>query len=90
MNYEEKINELEDRIEYLEKKEKRRTIAKWISIGIKLAIAVVVIIMGIKLYGKLIKYKKQLDELTNIEEKLDGAEDWFNSLKKYDLFNFDI
>ena len=88
MHYDERISTLEQKVKVLEKKEKRRTIAKWISLGIKLVIVGVMIYFGFKMYKTIIKYKKQLDELTNIEQKFDGVQDWFDSIKGYDIFNF--
>ena len=92
MNYEEKINELESRLEKLEKKEKRRTIKNRIVYSIYAAIIIGVIVVVWILYGKFKTYRDQFDSLTNWSTSLnrdniiDGSDnflDYFNNFFNY-------
>ena len=87
MNYEEKINELEERIHKLEKKEKKRTIAKFIKIGIKLVVLIVICVFVYKAYLFVKPYKEKLDNLSKIEEKVtSGTENLKGVIDKFNIF----
>ena len=88
MYYEEKINELNERIEYLEKKEKRRTIKAGISIAYKLIKLLIIIFLLYKVYMYIKPYKEKID---TIDEKVNNVETFvnekWNSIQKYNPFN---
>ena len=93
MNYEERIRELTERIEKLEKAENKRVFKKRATIITKVTV-ILVIVLGItfgsyyvnKTYIK--PYKEKIDYVT---EKVDTIQsfidDKLGSLKKYGLFN---
>ena len=91
MNSEEKIKELEERIVKLEKIEKRRKITKYISIGIKVLIIIVIGIFVYKAYTIIDSYKQQIDKITNIQNGLDSSGDYLqeqlDKLKDIKIFN---
>lgn len=87
MSNEEKINELESRIEKLEKIEKRRQVINIITYSIYGILILCVIGIGIYFYYKIKPYKEKLNALTNWGgSKVDQIQD---DLGDYDLFNFD-
>ena len=84
MSSEEKIKELTERIEVLEKKEHRREVKKTIGLVwglIKLGAFIAVIIIG---YNYIKPYKEKIDK---VNEKVDSVEsyinDKFGGLSKY-------
>ena len=92
MNYEEKIKELTERIEQLEKAENKRKLKRNIKITIKvieiLAILTIILITYYQINTKLIKpYKDKIDYL---EEKINTVENFakekWESIKKYNPF----
>lgn len=79
MNYEEKIHELESRVEYLEKKEKSRQNKKIAKIVFKLTEIIVVIVLLYLGYNyvneKYIKpYNEAIKKVNNITEKYEEIE----------------
>ena len=89
MNYEEKIKELTERVEKLEKAEHKRVIKRRIEIITKIVIAVIVIVLVIIGYiyvnNTIIKpYKEKIDY---VNEKVDTVQnfvnDKFGGLSKY-------
>ena len=92
MNYEEKINELENRIVELEKIEKRRRIKNIIIYSLYGAIILSTIIIVCVIYYKLKPYKDELDSLKNFGSGLksdtiiDGSND-YNDFFNY-FFNY--
>ena len=88
MKYEEKINELTERIEYLEKKEKIRVIKARIALFFRLIILGIIIFLLYKAYMFIKPYKEKIDD---IDEKVTNVENFVNekidSLKKYNIFN---
>ncbi len=89
MNYEEKIKELTERVEKLEKAEHKRVIKRRIEIITKIVIAVIVIVLLIIGYiyvnNTIIKpYKEKIDY---VNEKVDTVQnfvnDKFGGLSKY-------
>ena len=89
MNYEEKIRELTERVEKLEKAEHKRVIKRRIEIITKIVIAVIVIVLLIIGYiyvnNTIIKpYKEKIDY---VNEKVDTVQnfvnDKFGGLSKY-------
>lgn len=90
---ENKIQELTTRIEYLEKKELKRTRKKQMQIGLQIlkviAILSIIFIVYIKINNKLIKpYKEKIDY---VEEKVDNVETFvkekWESIKKLNPFD---
>ena len=84
MSSEEKIKELTERIEVLEKKEHRREVKKTIGLVwglIKLGAFIAVIIIG---YNYIKPYKEKIDK---VNEKVDSVENYINDkfggLSKY-------
>lgn len=76
MNNEDKIRELTERIEKLEKAENKRVIKKRIEIAwglIKLLIIIVLLIMA---YNYIKPYKEKID---NVTEKVDKVENYIDS-----------
>ncbi len=87
MSNEEKIQELESRIEKLEKIENRRKIMSIITICIYGVIVLSIIGVCIYFYFWVKPYKDKVDALTNWGgSKIDQIEDGINS---YDPFDFD-
>ena len=88
MEYEEKISELTERIEYLEKKERRRVIKARIALFFRLIILGIIIFFIYKAYMFIKPYKEKIDK---IDEKVTNVESFVNekmdSLKKFNLFN---
>ena len=89
MNYEEKIKELTERIEYLEKKEHKRELKKKIKLTwtiIKILIVIIILLFTYySIYKKIIKpYQNKVDY---IEEKVNNVESFvqekWKSIKKY-------
>ena len=76
MNYEEKINKLEERIKILEKAENKRITKRKIKIGFEIAKIVAVItlllIVYININNKIIKPYKE--KINYIEEKINDVE----------------
>ncbi len=93
MNYEEKIKELNDRIEKLEKAEARRVLKKKIKISFEISKVVIIVIILVSGYfyinNKLIKPYK--DKIDYVEEKVNYVEkfvkDKWNSIQKYNPFS---
>ena len=93
MNYEEKIKELNDRIEKLEKAEARRVLKKKIKISFEVSKVVIIVIILVSGYfyinNKLIKPYK--DKIDYVEEKVNYVEkfvkDKWNSIQKYNPFS---
>lgn len=80
MNYEEKIQELSERIEKLEKAEKKRIISKRIEIITKIVITAIILIILYVTYNYInnnyIKpYKEKID---NVNDKVESAENIIN------------
>lgn len=76
MNNEDKIRELTERIEKLEKAENKRVIKKRIEIAwglIKLLIIIVLLIMA---YNYIKPYKEKID---NVTDKVDKVENYIDS-----------
>ena len=88
MNYEEKIKELTERIEVLEKAEHKRIIKKRIELTYKLIKILIIIIIIFMLYSYIKPYKEKID---NIENKVNTVEDYvknkWSSIKNYNPFN---
>lgn len=88
MNYEEKIKELNERIEVLEKAEHKRIVKKRIEITFNIIKLIIFILLLIKVYLYIKPYKEKID---NIDAKVDTVEDYvkdkWNNLQKYNPFN---
>lgn len=92
---EEKIKELESRIQTLEKIEYRRKIKNIILLTLYGIIILSVLLSGIYLYYKIKPYKEKLDNLENLGNKLkiddvvDGNSgfDYFDGIDGFDFFN---
>ena len=88
MKYEEKIEELTKRIEFLEKKERIRIIKARIALFFKLIILGIIIFAMYKTYMFVKPYKEKIDA---IDEKVTKVENFvnekWNSIKKYNIFN---
>lgn len=84
MNNDEKIRELTERIEKLEKAENKRIIKKRIEIGFKLVKLLIIIILLVMAYNYIKPYKEKID---SVSEKVDSVEkyinDKFSGLGKY-------
>ena len=84
MNNEEKIRELTERIEKLEKAENKRITKKRIEIGLKITKVLIIIILIFIAYSYIKPYKEKID---NINEKVDNVEkfidDKLGGFKKY-------
>lgn len=84
MNNEEKIRELTERIEKLEKAENKRIIKKRIEITFKIIKLLVIIVLIIMAYNYIKPYKEKID---NVNEKVDKVENYINDkiggLNKY-------
>ena len=93
MNYEEKIKELTERIEVLEKAENKRIVKKRISIILNTI--KIVIILGIILFGYIyinnhyIKpYKEKIDYVNDKVENIQSfIDDKLQSIQKFNIFN---
>ena len=89
MNYEEKIRELTERVERLEKAENKRIIKRRIEIITKAVIALIVIILLIIGYiyvnNTIIKpYKEKIDYVNEKVDKVQGfIDDKLGGLSKY-------
>lgn len=88
MNYEEKIKELNERIEVLEKAEHKRIVKKRIEITFNIIKLIIFILLLIKVYLYIKPYKEKID---NIDAKVDTVENYvkdkWNNLQKYNPFN---
>ena len=93
MNYEEKIKELTERIEVLEKAENKRTIKKRISLilhAIKYIIIIGIILFGyIYINNHYIKpYKAKIDYVNDKVENIQSfIDDKLQSIQKFNIFN---
>ena len=95
MSNEEKIQELESRLEKLEKIERRRRIKNIIVLCIYGAIVLTIIVTMIVVYYKLKPYKQKLDNLKNltgskIDDIVDGTDgyDYFGGQDPFSGFDF--
>ena len=84
MNYEGKIEELTKRIEFLEKKERKRIIKARIALFFKLIILGMIIFALYKTYMFIKPYKEKIDA---IDEKINTVTETINGIKKYNIFN---
>ena len=75
MNSEEKIRELTERIEVLEKAEKKRTIKKRIDLIFRLAKLAVFVVIIYMAYSYLKPYKEKIDL---VSEKVENVEKFIN------------
>ncbi len=87
MNYEEKINELTERIEILEKRERKRIIKRRIEITFKIIKTITIIIVLFMAYNYInntyIKpYKEKIDY---INDKIDTVDNLIND--RLNIFN---
>jgi hypothetical protein len=89
MNYEEKIRELTERVEKLEKAENKRILKRRIEIGTKIVIGVIILILlligYIHINNTIIKpYKEKIDY---VDEKIDKVQGFIDNklggLSKY-------
>lgn len=84
MNSEEKIRELTERIEKLEKAENKRIVKKRIEITFKIIKLLVIIVLLVMAYNYIKPYKEKID---NVNEKVDKVENYINDkiggLNKY-------
>lgn len=91
MEYNDKINELDSRLKVLEGIEKRRKTMFWIKTGIKILVVIVICIYLYKAYATIQTYKKKLDDLQNVQDKLDNTGDYLqeqiDKLKDFNIFN---
>ena len=91
MSSEEKINELEQRIIVLENIEKRRKTMFWIKFSLKAIVVIVILVFVYKAYATIISYKEKLDNLQNVQDKLDNTGDYLqeqiDKLKDFNIFN---
>ena len=77
MNYEEKIRELTERVEKLEKAENKRIIKRRIEIGTKIVIGIIILVLLIMAYihinNTIIKpYKEKIDYVNEKVDKVQG------------------
>ena len=89
MNYEEKIRELTERVEKLEKAENKRIIKRRIEIGTKIVIGIIILVLLIMAYihinNTIIKpYKEKIDYVDEKVDKVQGfIDDKLGRLSKY-------
>ena len=89
MNYEEKIRELTERIEKLEKAENKRILKRRIEIGTKIVIGLIIVILLVVAYihinNTIIKpYKEKIDYVNEKVDKVQGfIDDKLGGLSKY-------
>ena len=89
MNYEEKIRELTERVEKLEKAENKRILKRRIEIGTKIVIGLIIVILLVVAYihinNTLIKpYKEKIDYVNEKVDKVQGfIDDKLGGLSKY-------
>ena len=76
MNNEEKIRELTERIEKLEKAENKRVIKRRIEIAWGLFKLLVIIVLLIMAYNYIKPYKEKID---NVTDKVDKVENYIDS-----------
>ena len=90
MKYEEEIKKLNERVQKLEKIEKRRQITKWVKLGIDLVVIIVLVIMFFKAYAFIKQYKEQLDKLKSLEDKItvsgDYLQEQIDNIDKFNIF----
>lgn len=77
MNYEEKIRELTERVEKLEKAENKRILKRRIEIGTKIVIGIIILVLLIMAYihinNTIIKpYKEKIDYVDEKVDKVQG------------------
>ena len=85
---EEKLNDLDKRLAALEKIEKRRKLWNRINLGFKLLVFIALAIVFFKVYSTLKTYKQKLDQITNLQEKLNTSETFLQEqIDKLDTFN---
>ena len=84
INYDEKIRELEGRIEVLEKAEQKRKREKIIKLVFRIILVIIVIAFMIYLYHYIQPYLKQIKDLSGITDRAkEGGnflKDQYNSL----------
>ena len=89
MNYEEKIRELTERVEKLEKAENKRILKRRIEIGTKIVIGLIIVILLVVAYihinNTIIKpYKEKIDYVNEKVDKVQGfIDDKLGGLSKY-------
>ena len=88
MNYEEKIKELNDRIERLEKYENKRQLKRKLQLSLKIAKIIIVLVVIVMMYVKFIlPYKEKIDY---VEQKVNTVEsfvkDKWEMIQKYNPF----
>ena len=88
MNYEEKIKELSDRIEKLEKYENKRQLKRKIQFSLKVLKVIIVLVVIVVVYIKYVQpYKEKIDY---VEEKVNTVEsfvkDKWEMIRKYNPF----
>lgn len=76
MNSEEKIRELTERIEKLEKAENKRIIKRRIQITFSIIKLLIIIVLLIMAYNYIKPYKEKID---NVTEKVDKVENYIDS-----------
>ena len=89
MNYEEKIRELTERVEKLEKAENKRIIKRRIEIGTKIVIGIIILVLlligYIHINNTIIKpYKEKIDYVNEKVDTVQGfIDDKLGGLNKY-------
>ena len=76
MNNEEKIRELTERIEKLEKAENKRVIKRRIQITFSIIKLLIIIVLLIMAYNYIKPYKEKID---NVTDKVDKVENYIDS-----------
>ena len=76
MNSEEKIRELTERIEKLEKAENKRVIKRRIQITFSIIKLLIIIVLLIMAYNYIKPYKEKID---NVTDKVDKVENYIDS-----------
>ena len=75
MNLEEKINELEDRIKVLEKKEKQRKTNKIVKVVVEILLLGVFIYFSYKAYVYIKPYVKQIGDSKELKELINKGKE---------------
>lgn len=84
MNNEDKIRELTERIEKLEKAENKRIIKKRIEITFKIIKLLIIIVLLLMAYNYIKPYIEKIDNLNNKVDKVENfIDNKFNGLKNY-------